>query len=479
MTGSKLWEPLASGVKSAARDRTEIPFHQGTVLSKLILWVMKGGLAMMDQGFTTGSTFVIGVLLARWLPPQQYGSYAVAFAVLLLLQMLCQALLLEPMLVFGAGIYLNCLRGYLEALLSLLFGITVVIVFVLCVSAGVVSKLGQANGLPGALLGVAFAAPLVLLSWLVKRIFYLKHSPAPAAGGAFLYCALTIGGLTLACKHGLLSPLSAFLLIGLGSLGVSVLLLTYLGLRLPSSQGAPSLRDTWHRHWRYGRWALASYAMMWLPANMFYPLLSSLSGTAKAGELKALMNFASPMQQTYAALSLLLLPWAASVQRQKDRVGASALTWRISLLCVSGAGAYWGSLLLFKAPVFRLLYSGRYTEVAYLLPVVALGSVFWCAFFGPAITLRAMESPASIFTAALVSGCISLAIGVPATWALGVRGAVWAMTLSEALTFAVAVVLLRKAWKVSDAGLVTGSSMPLQLSGPVGSLRTDACRTRR
>jgi O-antigen/teichoic acid export membrane protein len=184
--------------------------------------------------------------------------------------------------------------------------------------------------------------------------------------------------------------------------------------------------------------------MMWIPINAFYPLLSRLSGMAQAGELKALMNFAAPMLQACAALHTLILPYAARVLQEKGSAGVSVLLRRMTLLCVSCAVPYWVVLLLFQGPAVRMLYSDRYTEVAYLLPVVALASVAGSAFFGPSIVLRSMESPGLIFAAVSVSSGISVAIGIPLIRALGVGGAVWSIALSETLAFVAAVVLLRR-----------------------------------
>jgi O-antigen/teichoic acid export membrane protein len=412
---------------------------------KVIPWAMKGGLALLDQGVFAGSNFVMSILLARWLPPEQYGAYAVAFAVFLFLLNFHQALLLEPMLVFGSSVYRNCLRGYMKALLLAHLAMSVVMVVGLCVAAAVALRVGQSNGLPGALIGIAVAAPTVLLFWLTKRTFYLKLSPAPSAAAAVLYCALTMGGLALVYKHSHhLSPLAAFLLMGFGGLVASLVLLAYLRLRLPRTANAPGLMDTWRRHWRYGRWALGANAMMWVPINAFYPILSRFSGMAQAGELKALMNFASPMLQACAALHTLLLPYAARVLEQKGSSGINVILRRMTLLCVSCAVPYWVVLLLFQGPAFRLLYSGRYTEVAYLLPVVALASVAGSAFFGPSIVLRSLESPGSVFAAVSVSSCVAVAIGIPLTRAMGLSGAVWSVALSEAMAFMAAVVLVRR-----------------------------------
>jgi O-antigen/teichoic acid export membrane protein len=471
VTGSRLQEPTEP-VQPAGRGGasflgrlalTEIlSFNPAGMRKKLVPWAMKGGLAILDQGVFAGSNFVISILLARWLSPEQYGSYAVAFAIFLFILTFYQALLLEPMLVFGGSVYRNCLRGYLKALLVLHLGISLGIVLVLGVSAGVAFRLEPASSMPSALVGVGFAAPSILLFWVLKRTFYLKLSPAPSAGAAVLYCILTMGGLAFVYKHGLLSVFSALMLMGVGSLGGSASLLVYLKLRLSSAHDAPSVRDIWNRHWRYGRWALGANAMMWVPINLFYPLLSKFSGMAQAGELKALMNFASPMLQTCAALSSLMLPYSARVLEQRGSAGVHIVLKRMTLLCVACAVPYWVVLLLFRGPAFRMLYSGRYTEVAYLLPVIALASIAGSAFFGPSIVLRSLESPGLVFAAVTISSGISLAVGIPLTRALGVGGAVWSIALSESLAFVAAVVLLRRRARRSLEA--TPTMLPLSVS---------------
>lgn len=453
MAGLRLEEPGVEANSVGEEDaNTRGRFSLGRILSfdlgrarqKLIPWAMKGGLALLDQGVFAGSNFVMSILLARWLSPEQYGMYAVAFAVLLFLLNFHQGLMLEPMLVFGSSVYRDSLRGYLKALLLLHVGISLAMVFSLFAAAAVIFRLGPASTLPGALVAVAFTAPTVLLFWMVKRTFYLKLSPAPSAIGAVLYCVLILGGLYFLYLHNRISTLSAFLLMGFGSLVTSILLLAYLASRLAPGTNPPSLADTWRRHWRYGRWALAANAMMWVPINVFYPFLSRFSGLAEAGELKALMNFAAPMLQACAALHTLMLPYSSRVLQERGPAGVSVILKRMTLLCVGCAVPYWVVLLLLQGPAFRALYSGRYMEVAYLLPVVALASIAGSAFFGPSIVLRSLEAPGLIFAAVSVSSCAAVVVGIPLTRAWGLTGAVWSIVLSEALAFVAAVVLLRR-----------------------------------
>jgi O-antigen/teichoic acid export membrane protein len=443
---------LIAGAWGAVADAA----GEGFGARQIMTWMTKGGMAIVDQGLITGSNFLLSILLARWMSREEYGAFALGFSVFLLVGVLYQALLLEPMSVFGGYSYHGQLRTYLRSLLAIHLFAGLAILFGLALSSGIARVAGAADGLPGSLLGAAVAAPCILMFWLVRRAFYLRLSSAFALAGAVLYCVLVVGGLFLLQHYGFLSSFTAFTLMGAGGLLSGALLLFCLHRQLDANHAALQLGEVWRRHWEYGRWALLCAAAMWVPANMYYPLISSFQGVASAGELKALLNFFNPIFQTYGALSLLLLPYAA--RRRSQGVHPGALTWRITLLCASGTILYWIAVIAFRGTAFRLLYSGRYLDVAHLLPVVALGSVFENAFFGPAIVLRAMEAPKSVFVALFVAAAIALVVGIPATRYFGVAGAVWAQTVSSIAGFAVAAVLLRNKLATPHSSAVTPSA---------------------
>src|SRR5438552_11552208 len=77
----------------------------------------KGAWAVTDQALFAGSNFILNIVLARWLTPDGYGAFGVAFAVFLLLGTLHTSLLTEPMIVFGAGRFRDRAAQYLGLLL--------------------------------------------------------------------------------------------------------------------------------------------------------------------------------------------------------------------------------------------------------------------------------------------------------------------------------------------------------------------------
>ncbi len=429
----------------------------------MLRWGTKGGLAILEYGLIAGSNFILSFLLARWLTPEQYGAYGLGFSIFLLLSFLYQALLLEPMSVYGGSNYRENLRGYMRTSLKMHNAISVAIFLVFAIAAVVTFALGKSPALAGALAGLTIAAPCIFLFWLGRRGFYLKISPGPAALGAVLYFVIVMGGIFLIHHLGLLSTFSAFLIMGLAALVCGIALMFALRHSLEPSAIIPDLGQTWRKHWVYGRWALGSSIVGWIPTYLYFTVVSVFAGIAQAGQLRALMNLAGPVLQTYAALSMLFLPYAARVQGKEGNAGTYALTWRLTLLFTVGAMVYWAAVIPFRTQIFHLLYAGKYDNVVNYLPFFAIETIVWAASVGASIVLRAMESPRSMFIANCAASIITFVIGIPATKFFGLWGVVWSIILANSAALVITIVLLRRKSTESAApNLEFAPSLPLE-----------------
>lgn len=420
-------------------------------LQKMMRWGTKGTLAILEYGLIAGSNFVLGFLLARWMTAEQYGAYGLGFSIFLLLSFLYQALLLEPMSVYGGSNFRENLRGYMRTSLKMHTAISAVIFVVFAIAAAVTLAIGKSPALAGALAGLTIAAPCIFLFWLGRRGFYLRISPGPAAVGAALYFVLVVGGVFVINRLHVLSSFSAFLLMGLAALACGIALLLALRRVLEPISSVPDLRETWRKHWSYGKWALGSSIAGWIPNYLYFSVISVFAGIAHAGELRALMNIAGPVLQTYAALSMLFLPYAARVHGKEGKAGAYALTWRFTLLFSFGTLAYWAVVIPFRGPILKMLYAGNYSSVGDYLPYFALETIIWSAGVGASIVLRAMESPRSMFIANCAASAITLVVGIPATKYFALWGVVWSIVLANVAGLAITLVLLRRKAKEPSA----------------------------
>ena len=434
-------------------------------------WTSRGIFAILDQGLISGSNFFVAILLARWLAPQQYGSYALAFEIFLFLAALYGSLILEPMSVFGPSVYSGNLISYLGGLLRIHCLLSLLMTAALFAMAAVLHAARPTSMLPHALAGIGLATPCLLLFWLARRGFYVVFLPQKAVLGACVYSFLLLAGLALLYKLRSLSPFSAFLLLAAGAVVTGPLMLRWLRAGLVETTPGFRLTDIVRRHWTYGRWAVANSVVIWCSLAIYYPLLGSFFTLAETGKFKALMNLASPIGQAFVAISLLSLPVASRAHHQDGAV-AGRIVWRLTLLYLGGTCLYWVALLLLRGPVVHYLYGGRYMQVINLLPWVALGSILRISGTAQTLALKAMHSPAKALVAYSSACVVAITVGVPCTYRFGLRGALFAWVLSSAATLIGAVMVVRRESKrqktseeIPTAALTMQEEAPLATRG--------------
>src|SRR5829696_3659119 len=180
-------------------------------------WVAKGAWAITDQALFALSNFGINILLARWLRPEEYGAFTLAYSIFLVLGTVHSALLADPMIVFGAGKYRDRLSAYVEALLRAHWLLTANGSVVLGIAAICVA-MGGNRAIAYALLALAVANPFILLLWLMRRSCYIRVQPNLAASGGLVYMTTVLAAAYLLFRADRLTSPSALLVMGGASL---------------------------------------------------------------------------------------------------------------------------------------------------------------------------------------------------------------------------------------------------------------------
>jgi len=394
-------------------------------------WTVRGGIAVIDQSLISGTNFLISVLLARWLGPSQYGAYALAYSIFLLLATFHTAILTEPMMVFGSGKYSKENKNYFGLIIYGHISLMIPIIFLLLLSAFVLGRLYSFE-LRENLVGLAFAAPMTLLFWAARRAQYVNIDPSKALLGSLIYSILLLGIVFFLYRINLLSGGSVFISMGVCALLASMVLIYHLH-PIWNIKGNLKPMKVVSDHWCYGRWALALAGLSWFPTNIYYSILPIWIGLEGAAALKAITNFALPLLHVIGAISLLLLPLLASYWLNSKQNFTNVI--KISLAFFILISVLYAILLLFfKGEIFSFLYGNKYENFSNLIPFVLL--LPFVASFTSVLggALRSMEHPEKIFWSYVVSTIIVLIIGVPLVISLGIRGALYGMFLSSMST---------------------------------------------
>lgn len=392
-------------------------------------WIGTGFWAVSDQALFATSNFILNILLARWLTPSEYGAFAIAFSAFLLLATVHTALLTEPMLVFGPGRHMDHFRDYLAVLLNRHWRLTALLSLLLGVIA-VGSLLASLETLPVAIGASALAAPFVLFQWLMRRACYVRLQPRVATAAGAGYAIIVVAGAYLLFRSGLLSVVSAFALMGFASLLAGAWLSHRLGLNLLGSARSGLLKEVQTEHWGYGRWAVGSGALTWVPGNVYFLLLPIWGGLEATGTFRALDNLILPLGHFSSAIGLILLPAFAGILKTRHFRRRMSLAL---LALASGGVVYWLVLIAFGDSLLHWLYGGKYDSFASVLIILAAVSLPLSLNTVMVAVLRALDRPQRVFWSYLSSSFVSLGIGLVLIAIWGVRGAAVGTVLTSAV----------------------------------------------
>jgi len=427
-------------------------------LTGWIPWVGKGSLAILDQGLFAASNFLLSVLLARWLEPAEYGAFALAYSIFLLLGVFHTAILTEPMLVFGPGKYRERFPEYLGILLRGHFALMLRGAALLAATALLLGWV-YSPAVERAFLALAIAGPFILLLWLVRRAFYVRLNPGWAAVGGGVYLLVLLASILTLRTAGRLTPATGFLAMAAGSLITSLILAALLRPTLATDSSA--IRSVAADHWRYGRWSVATAGASWLPSNIYYVLLPAWMSIEGAAALRALMNFAMPVLQSMTALSMILLPSLVRARKGHGDQAMHKTMHSFLTLYAFGSATYLALLVALGPRLFRLLYAGKYSAYAFLplllVGLVPFGSVLYTVMGSG---LRALEQPKWIFWSYVGSSLVALTVGIPLVTLLGVSGALIGLLFSSLTTGALMLIFYRAALRPEP--LKDGACSPIR-----------------
>jgi O-antigen/teichoic acid export membrane protein len=397
--------------------------------TRLATWGGRGFWAVTDQGLFALSNFALNILLARWLVPEEYGAFAVAYTIFLLLGTVHTGILTEPMQVFGPGKHKEQFGHYLYVLVkghmafgllgSFLFGLAALLLW------------HYANSpLAPVIGGLAFALPFILFQWLLRRACYVLMIPALAARAGLFYVALMLAGLFGLYHFDRIDSAAALIVMGIASLLSGLWLLKKLRVHQAPDNPVGLQRVAIQDHWRYGRWAMITGMLSWVPGNVVFLLLPVWHGLEATAVLRALTNLIMPALQINAALGMLLLP---ALVRAK-RLGGNRMMQIVrnaTLLFTIGAFLYWLLIGLFAEPAVVFLYGSNYTEHASMLWVLGVLPIITAWGITAGALLRAIERPGWVLRAYAIATVLTLTVGVALIWALGLTGALILLLLTS------------------------------------------------
>ena len=391
-------------------------------------WIGKGAWTISDQVVFGAANFLLNLYAADKLGADVYGAFAIAFAVHVLLLGLYNAVIIEPLLVYGPSDYRSRFREYMGVLLNghVVVGAAAGLVFFVMFT---VTFFTDSALLANTFLGAAITTPFTLGIFLTRRASYVPDKPHHAVEGGVIYLLVMLGTVWWLNSIGMLSPFTMFCAMGGAALLGSLLILIRLNVRWLKPTGTGGfVRELVKKHWHYGKWAAPTRLPQRIPASAFLIMLGAWGGLAATGVLQALLNLIQPATQFFGALGILIIASLAKIRGTRQFFTTSNY-----LVLAMGAMAVGYALVLgfFGEELLNLAYpSADYSEFApllWLLGLVPIGASMAGVF---SAALRAAEQPDWNFWAYVITCSIALPASVALIYLLGLQGAIWSYAVA-------------------------------------------------
>lgn len=384
--------------------------------------------SLADQALVSGSNFLCGILLARVLGLEAFGTYVVAQTYLLYASTFQSALVVSPMMTAvsverNAEVRRSLLRGFLGYTLLVLAATGLAVQLL----AWLLGRWAPAIGLGGLALPLAAAmAGFQLQDWL-RRACYSESENRRV----FLADSLAYGGqvsilLVLAWKEGLRPDVALWSLAA--AFFASALIFLSLTRLWPSYRATRGVLRT---HWRASRNFLVSWQLQWAGSAGIILLGTAMVGTQAAGAIRAVQNLLGPVNVAFQWMENVIPVRAAVRLRDGGRGALASYLWRLGVSGGLALGFFAGVLALVDEPLMVMLYGEEYRPFAILVVFQAFYYLFGHAYRMASYFRRALNETRELAVASAWWAAVALVVALLAVPGLADRGIMLALVLGE------------------------------------------------
>jgi O-antigen/teichoic acid export membrane protein len=323
---------------------------------------------LADQAVVSGSNFIAGILLARFLGPESFGMFVLLQSIVFYFNSFQSALIFQPMMSAAPQMAEVQRANYLHGVFALqlmLCGVLSLLVSTLAIIVHVFDFHIQL-GINSNIIAAAIAALLAfqLQDWQ-RRYYFVQEKPS----SAFLIDLISYGAqvtlLGVYYFNNALNVATAFWIIAGTSFTAFIvgfardsLLPVFLHAQTVLKQG-----------WRTGRDYLVAWQLQWLGTQGVLMFSAGAIGAEPVGGIRAAQNIVGPINIIFLAMENVVPVMAAKRFSQKGVTG---------LLDYLGRITAFGSALLIPVLLILAIFSSQIIEFLYGSSYIAYATlVMW------------------------------------------------------------------------------------------------------
>ena len=400
-----------------------------------------GGWALVDQGVVSLGNFLTSLLLARFLPQETFGVYALLFGLMLAANQLHSAAVVYPLLLQGAVADRRAMRR----LASVSLAYSLALAPLTGIALGVATIL---LNVPGTWLGAAVALTCWQAQETTRRILMAKLRHRAALWGdslSYLGQALAVlclgmrGSLALNAAFGIIAATSA---------------LAALVQVLQSGLGSCTVQDIAQhikRTFGVGGGVLTGHIALAVSMQTFPWALGLSRGPSAAASYQAIANVLGLAHPIMFGVGNLMLPSVARI----NAIGGARRAMR-GAIRQAGEGAIlltpvFAGILFWSSQILRAFYGPGSPYMGLTRELRVFVAVYIVMYIAQAAT-STLNGLGRVREASISHVCgagAAVALGIPASALLGLAGGIGGALASNVARLGMSLAYLRRAARAS------------------------------
>jgi O-antigen/teichoic acid export membrane protein len=399
-------------------------------------------LVLTDQGVVSGVNFGVGVVLARFLGLEEYGLFALAWMIVMIVSSLHQAFVISSL--FTLYPKSSNKEQYVSSLMALQVGFSIIAFVVIVPAVDVAFYMLPELERPYLIWTIPLVAVLYVFNDFLRRLFFTQHKPQRV--------------LVMDCVGYGLQPVVVILLILTDALSISTTLMAICGTLGGSilvslvfyyrgGISCDNLGSTFKKNWKFSRFLVGTALLQWCSGNLFIVVAAGVLGPIAVGAIRIAQNIMGVLHVLFLAMENIIPVRAAELIALSGKrsmltyVGAIGKQTAIPLLLILA------SIAVFHKELIELLYGQQYVEYSGVL--LAFCGLYVLVFIGTLLrfVIRTVENNKVVFYGYVLGMLFSVATAPVLINTWGLAGVMLGLFSVQVLTQVIYIISLRSELK--------------------------------
>lgn len=358
----------------------------------------------LDQILVSGSNFLLGILLARFLGIDLFGQFSLIWLLVLFFSSIQLAFIISPMLTHGTKKVTLIKDYYLTNILYFQIFFVILSVLFLSIFLTVYSKFSSTN-LDDLSLLILFLVYSFLSQDFIRRYLIIKESYVKlliidliSYIGQLISIAYLIYENQLTLKNTIISISIVFF---------SSYLLSFLFVKLKSNN-KKYMTLIFLKNWKFSKWLVYSSVLQWGSGNLFILVASYLLGPWAVGVIKIMQNTMGIFHVLFIALENILPIKFAEIYKKLGYLEV----WKYFIKQLKFGIIFMSIVIILLSfsyeKLILLIYGNDYTSYSYLIFGFMIMYIFIYIGILQRYILRTIENTKIIFTNYIYTSIFSL-----------------------------------------------------------------------